>query len=103
MVFDPCTEDTLVIIRSNFFRAVISNTLSKESSDVVWFHSEYRGADDLIIKRFEIFLLAEHNVSRTFYLLDSPRIAKPERFRNGAVTPGKSIENLMESFRIDTL
>lgn len=31
MVFDPRTEDTLVMVRTNLFSAVISNMLSKES------------------------------------------------------------------------
>ena len=70
MVFDPRTEDTLVIIRTNLFGAVISNTLPKENGDVIRFDGEYRCPDDLIINRFEIFLLAEHNVSCTFNLLD---------------------------------
>src|SRR5699024_1537475 len=103
MVFDPRTEDTLVIIRTNLFGAVISNTLPKESGDVVWFHSEDCRADDLIIKRFEIFLLAEHNVSRAFNLLDCPCITESKRLRNRAVSSGKNIKNFVESFRINAV
>ena len=69
MVFNPRAEDALVVIRANLFGAVISNTLSKESSNVVWFHSEDRSANVLIIKRLEILRFVKHNVSRTFNLL----------------------------------
>src|SRR5699024_11111566 len=103
MVFDPRTEDTLVIIRANLFGVIISNTLPKESGDVVWFHSEDCSADDLIINRFEIFRSAEHNVSRTFNLLDRPCITEPKRFRNRTVSSGKNIKNLVEPFRVNTV
>lgn len=47
---------------------------ARHGDDVIRFHSEYRCPDDLIINRFEIFRSAEHNVSRTFNLLDRPCI-----------------------------
>ena len=103
MVLDPRAEDALVIIRTNLFGAGISNTLSKESGDIVWFHSEDYSADDLIIKRFEIFLLAEHNVGCAFNLLDSPCITESRRFRNRTVSSGKNIKNLVEPLRVNTV
>ena len=51
MVFDPRAEDALVVIRTNLFGAVISNTLSEECGDIPWLYGEYRSADDLIIYR----------------------------------------------------
>ena len=60
MVFDPRAEDALVVIRTNLFGAVISNTLSEECGDILWLYGQYRSADDLIIYRREIFRFAEH-------------------------------------------
>ena len=103
MVFDPRAEDALVVIRTNLLGAVISNTLSKESGNVVWFHSEDRSADDLIIKGLKILWFAKHNVSRTFNLLDCPYIAKAKGLRDRAIAHGKNIEDLMKAFRVDAV
>lgn len=101
MVFDPRAEDALVVIRTNLFGAVISNTLSEECGDIIWLYRKYRSADDFIIKGFQIFRLFEHDIRCTFNLLDRPCIAKPKGLRDRAVTPGKDIQNLVESFRVD--
>ena len=47
MVFDPRSEDALIIVCANLFGTVISDSLSKESGDVVRLHSIYRSADEL--------------------------------------------------------
>ena len=103
MVFDPRAEDALVVIRTNLFGAVISNTLSEESGNVVWFHSEDRSADDLIIKGLEILRFSKHNVSCTFNLLDCPCITKAKGIGDGAVASGKNIEDLMKAFWVDAV
>lgn len=103
MVFNPRAEDVLVVIRTDFFGAVISNTLSKKSSNVVWFHSEGRSADDLIIKWLEVFRFAKHNVSRTFNLLNRPCIAKAKGLWDRVVASGKNIENFVKPFRVEAV
>ncbi len=101
--FDSRTEDALVVIRINLLGAVISNTLSKKSGNVVRFHSEDRSADDLIINGLEILRFAKHNVSGTFNLPDRPCIAKVKGLRDRAVAPGENIEDFVKAFRVDAV
>ncbi len=101
MVFDPCPKDALVIIRSDFFLAVISNALAREGCDIVWFYSKNGGADDFIIKGLQVFRSFEHDVRGAFNLLYGSGVRLPEAVRNRAVTFGKGIQNFMEIFRID--
>lgn len=49
MVLGSYAEDALVIICTDFFGAVVSNTLFKERGDVIRFGGGYRCPDDLII------------------------------------------------------
>ena len=77
--------------------------MSRESGNVVWFHSENRSADDLIIKGLRILRFVKHNVSRTFNLLDRPCIAVAKGFRDRAVASGKNIQNLMKTFWVDAV
>lgn len=46
VVLDPRSEDALIIVCANLFGTVISDSLSKESGDVVRLHSIYRSVDD---------------------------------------------------------
>ena len=101
MVFDSRAENALVVVGSDFFDTVISDTLSEECGDIIWLYRKYRSADDFIVKGFQIFRLFEHDIRCTFNLLDRPCIAKPKGLRDRAVTPGKDIQNLVEIFRVD--
>lgn len=103
MVLDPRSEDALIIVCANLFGTVISDSLSKESGDVVRLHSIYRSVDDFIIDWCQVFRLTEHDIRGTFDLLNRPGITQPERFRNGTVASGKDIENFMEPLRVDTV
>lgn len=103
VVLDPRSEDALIIVCANLFGTVISDSLSKESGDVVRLHSIYRSVDDFIIDWCQVFRLTEHDIRGTFDLLNRPGITQPERFRNGTVASGKDIENFMEPLRVDTV
>lgn len=103
VVLDPRSEDALIIVCTNLFGTVISDSLSKESGDVVRLHSIYRSVDDFIIDWCQVFRLTEHDIRGTFDLLNRPGITQPERFRNGTVASGKDIENFMEPLRVDTV
>ena len=100
VVLDPRSEDALIIVCANLFGTVISDSLSKESGDVVRLHSIYRSVDDFIIDWCQVFRLTEHDIRGTFDLLNRPGITQPERFRNGTVASGKDIENFMEPLRV---
>ncbi len=101
MVFDSRAENTLVIVGSDFFDTVISDTLSEECGDIIWLYRKYRSADDFIIKGFQISGLFEHDIRCTFNLLDRPCIAKSKGFRDRAVTSGKDVKHFMQILRID--
>ncbi len=94
MVLDPRSEDALIIVCANLFGTVISDSLSKESGDVVRLHSIYRSVDDFIIDWCQVFRLTEHDIRGTFDLLNRPGITQPERFRNGTVGLAKTSRTL---------
>ena len=50
MVFDPCSEDTLVIVGADFFFTVVGNTLSQECGNVIRLYRKDCGSDNFIIK-----------------------------------------------------
>ena len=101
MVFDSRSEDPLVIVGADFFLTVIGNTLSQEGGDVVRLYRKDCRPDDLVIKGFQVTRLFEHDVCCTLNLLDRPCVAEAECFRNRTIAFCKSIQNLMEVFRID--
>ena len=101
MVFDSRSEDPLVIVRADFFLTVIGNMLSQEGGDVVRLYRKDCRPDDLVIKGFQVTRLFEHDVCCTLNLLDRPCVAEAECFRNRTIAFCKSIQNLMEVFRID--
>ncbi len=84
MVFDSRTENTLVIVCTDFFLTVIGNALSQECSDVIRLYRKDCRPDDLIIKGLQVTGLFEHDIGCTLNLLDCPSVAETERFRNGA-------------------
>lgn len=77
--------------------------LPKESGDIVRFYCKDCRSDDLVIKGFQVTRLPEHDVCCTLNLLDSPCVAETECFRSWTVTFCKSIQNLMEVFRVDSV
>ena len=101
MVFDPRSENTHVIVGADFLLTVIGNTLSQEGGGVVRLYRKDCGPDDLVIKGAEVARLFEHDVCCTLNLLDRPCAAQAECFRNRTIAFCKSIQNLMEVFRID--
>ena len=101
MVFDPRSENALVIVGADFFLTVIGNTLSQEGGDVVRLYRKDRRPDNLVIKWFQVTRLFEHDVCCALDLLDSPCVAETECFRGWRVAFCESIQNLMEVFRVD--
>ena len=103
MVFDPCAKDSLVIVSSDFLFAIIGNTLSQEGGDIIWLYREDCRTDHIVIKGFQVARLFEHDVSCALNLLNRPCIVKAERFRDWTIALRKNVENLMETFRIDSI
>ena len=101
MVFDSCSENTLVIVGSDFLFTVIGNTLPQERGNVVRLYRKDCSPDDLIIKGFQVAWLFEHDVCCALNLLDSPCVAETECFRDWTVAFCKNNQNLMEVFRVD--
>ena len=99
MVFDPRSENALVIVGADFFLTVIGNTLSQEGGDVVRLYRKDRRPDNLVIKWFQVTRLFEHDVCCALDLLDSPCVAETECFRGWRVAFCESIQNLMEVHR----
>ena len=103
MVFDSRTENTLVIVCTDFFLTVIGNALSQECSDVIRLYRKDCRPDDLIIKGLQVTGLFEHDIGCALNLLDCPSVAETERFRNGTVAFCKYIQDFMETFRVDSV
>lgn len=103
MVFDPRTENTLVIAGADFFLTVMGNPLPQEDGNVIRLYGKDRRSDGLIIEGFLVARLFEHDVRCAFDLLDDPRVTKTKRFRNRTIAFGKDIQNLMGVFGIDTV
>ena len=101
MVFDPRSENALVIVGADFFLTVTGNTLSQKGGDVVRLYHKDCRPDNLVIKWFQVTGLFEHEVGCALNLLDSPCVAETECFRDWTVTFCKNIQNLMEVFRVD--
>lgn len=60
MVFDPRSEDPLVIVGSDFFLTVIGNTLSQKGGNIIRFYGKDCCPDNLIIKRSQVLPLLGH-------------------------------------------
>ena len=103
MVFDPGSKDPLVIVGPDFFLAVVSDTLPKESGDIIRFYCVYGCTDDIIVKGFQIGLLFEHDVSGAFNLLDSPCVSKPQAVCSRTVAFRKNVKDFVQVFWIDTV
>lgn len=101
MVFNPCSEDTLVIVGADFLLTVVGNTLSQEGGYVVWLYRKDFRPDNPVIMRFQAILLFGHDVCCAFNLLDSPCVTEAECFSDWTVAFCKSVQNLMEAFRVD--
>ena len=103
MVFDPRAKNPPVIAGADLFLTVIGNSLPKEGGDVVGFYHKDCRSDNLVIKGFQVTRLFEHDVCCTLNLLDSPCVAEAEYFRDRTVAFGKSIQNFMKVFRVDSV
>ena len=101
MVFDSRTEDPLVVVGSDFFLVVISDTSPQECGDIIRFYSKVCCADDLIIKGLQVLWLFKHDISGRLNLLDCPGVTHSETVCNRAVTSGKSIKDFVKVFRVD--
>lgn len=98
MVFDPRPENPLVIVGSDFFLTVISNTLSQKGGNVIWFYCKECCPDNLIIKGCQVIWVFEHDICCTPNLLHRPGVTKTEAVSDRAIASGK---DFVEIFRID--
>ena len=74
MVFDSCSENTLIVVGANFFDAVIGNPLSKKGCNIIRINREDGSLDDFTVNGLQYFAVAEYNIGRAFYLLNAPSV-----------------------------
>ena len=72
MVFDPRSEEALVIMGTDLFLAVVSKPLSKESGYVIRVHGMDGCLDDFIIERLQVFRGLEDDIRSAFNLHNRP-------------------------------
>ena len=62
MVFDSRPKNSLVIVGSNLFDAVVGNPFPKKYSNIIRIDGEYGSLDDLAIDGLQYFTSAKYNI-----------------------------------------